>query len=299
MDREKPSESKIMLAEAANTATIRSNVLDALHQASTATGSDFGYLLDTAMRESGLKPQAKSGASSASGLFQFVDQTWLGLVKAHGAEFGLGSYASAISQDADGHFRTDNKADRAAILALRNDPRVASLMEGEYAKESRATLQSSLGRGVCDGELYAAHFLGPSAACRLIRMNSSQPSANAAAAFPQAASANRNVFYHANGSPKSVGEVYGWALQQTGRTTAAAPAPGAVTAALRTEDGPDQSPDQTWQSYGLLASASNPSGLPSSLGALAQMPFAMSVDLIDLLGSGDGSAGMASRGDSR
>ncbi len=101
------------------------------------------------MRESSLNPQAKSSSSSASGLFQFVGQTWLGLVKQHGAQFGLGSYAGAISQDADGRYKVDNAADRSAILSLRNDPKIAALMEGEYANQSKATLESTLGRGVC------------------------------------------------------------------------------------------------------------------------------------------------------
>jgi transglycosylase-like protein with SLT domain len=203
-----------MLAEAANATANRTDVVAAIRQASAATGSDFNYLLDTAMRESNLKPQAKSETSSASGLFQFVGQTWLGLVKQHGAQYGLGSYANAIRQDSDGQYRVDNAADHQAILALRNDPKTSALMEGEYANQAKATLQSALGRDVCGGELYAAHFLGPGAACHLIEMNKATPSANAATAFPQAASANKNVFYHSDGSAKTVHEVYDWALKQ-------------------------------------------------------------------------------------
>jgi hypothetical protein len=203
-----------MQAEAANATSERTFVLSAIQQAAQATGADFDYLLGTAMRESGLKPSVKAGTSSAAGLFQFIEQTWLGVVKTYGAKHGLGSYANAISRGADGSFRTSNPADRSAILALRNDPQVASLMEGEFAQATRATLQNALGRDVCRGELYAAHFLGPDAACRLIRMNDSQPDTNAASAFPAAADANKNVFYHADGTPKTVREVYEWALKQ-------------------------------------------------------------------------------------
>jgi hypothetical protein len=208
-----------MLAEAATAAPTRTDVIAALHQASAETGSNFDYLLDTAMRESSLKTQARSTTSSASGLFQFVGQTWLGLVKQYGARYGLGSYAAAITQDSDGRYGVDNAADRSAILALRNDPRISALMEGEYANESRSTLEASLGREVCNGELYAAHFLGPEAACRLIRMNQSQPATSAASAFPQAASANKSVFYKSDGTPKSVREVYDWALKQPSGTS--------------------------------------------------------------------------------
>jgi hypothetical protein len=203
-----------MLAEAANATTNRPAILSALQQAATVTGADFNYLLGTATRESSLNPSAQAGTSSAAGLFQFVEQTWLGLIKTHGAKYGLGSLAGAISQGADGRFRTSNSADRAAILALRKNPQVASLMEGEFAQATRSNLEGSLGRSVCGGELYAAHFLGTDAACRLIRMRDSQPDANAASAFPAAAEANRNVFYHRDGRSKTVREVYDWALKQ-------------------------------------------------------------------------------------
>src|ERR1700761_1362962 len=128
-----------MLAEAANSTADKAQIISALKQASAATGSDFHYLLGTAMRESSLKPQAQSSTSSACGLFQFTGQTWMGMIKQTGAKYGLGSYANAISQDGDGHFRADNAADRQAILALRKDPKVAALMAGEFANQTKAT----------------------------------------------------------------------------------------------------------------------------------------------------------------
>jgi hypothetical protein len=274
-----------MLAEATGTMASRNAILAALHQASAATGSDFNYLLDTAMRESGLKSVAKSTASSASGLFQFVEQTWLGLIKEHGAQFGLGSYANAISKGSDGHLSVDNSADRSAILALRNDPRVAALMEGEYANASRSRLESTLGRNVCSGELYAAHFLGPEAACRLIKLSESEPQHSAPACFPQAANANRSVFYHADGSPKSVREVYEWALKEPARATGIEMASRSTTTSPTTSAAWDRSPEAlALMGGGRLDDA-------ASLGYLAQTPFALSTDVIDLLGSASELAG--------
>ena len=190
-------------------------VVAALQKAAAKTGSDFHYLLGTAMRESSLKPNAQSGSSSATGLFQFIDQTWLGLVKQHGAQHGLGSLADAITKQADGRYRADADAKR-NILALRKDPEVCALMAGEYTKSTQGTLRAGLGREVCGGELYAAHFLGPDAALKLIKLAASDPNASAVAQFPQAASANKNVFLHADGTPKSVREVYDWAVRQPG-----------------------------------------------------------------------------------
>jgi hypothetical protein len=275
-----------MLAEAISTAT-RGDVLAALKQASAATGSDFNYLLCTAMRESSLRPQAKSGSSSACGLFQFVEQTWFGLVKQYGARHGLGSYANAIRQGNDGRFDADNSTDRQAILALRNDPRVSALMAGEFANETRSSLESSLGRNVSNGELYAAHFLGPEAACRLIRMNEAQPQACAATAFPQAANANRAVFYHSDGAAKSVREVYAWALNQpaSGQTQAAVETAAqsgthlgngkSTASALSPED---------WVAMQLWAATQSTMSLLSPT-ALPQSPLAATPSMLDVLGS--------------
>jgi hypothetical protein len=203
-----------MQAEAASTLGA-GRVVDALRKAADATGSDFHYLLGTAMRESSLKPNAQSSSSSATGLFQFIDQTWLGLVKEHGAQHGLGDYAAAITKQSDGRYRADADS-KQTILALRKNPEVCALMAGEYAKTTQGALRASLGREVCGGELYAAHFLGPDAAGKLIKLAGSDPGASAPAQFPQAASANKSVFFHADGSPKSVREVYDWAVRQPG-----------------------------------------------------------------------------------
>src|ERR1700727_2207264 len=92
-------------------------VVAALKNAAQATGSDFHYLLGTAMRESSLKPTAQSATSSAAGLFQFVDQTWLGLIKSHGAKYGLGEMANSIALSGDGRYHAASDADRQAVLA--------------------------------------------------------------------------------------------------------------------------------------------------------------------------------------
>jgi hypothetical protein len=222
-----------MQAEAASALSLpESHVVSALRNAAAVTGSDFHYLLGTAMRESSLKPNAQSHTSSAAGLFQFIDQTWLGLVKEHGARHGLSGFAAAISKDASGRYHAGEMKD--AILALRSDANISALMAGEYARTTEGQMRASLGREVCGGELYAAHFLGPDAACKLIKLASSDPAANAAAQFPQAASANRSVFFHPNGAAKSVREVYDWATRQPGGADTLREAPPAEAIKART-----------------------------------------------------------------
>src|SRR4029453_7643273 len=96
-------------------------ILAAIASASRKTGSDFDYLLATAQRESNLDSRAKSKTSSASGLFQFIDQTWLSLIKRHGARHGLGQYADAIAATESGRYVVTSPPARSAILALRED----------------------------------------------------------------------------------------------------------------------------------------------------------------------------------
>ncbi|HEX4177100.1 MAG TPA: hypothetical protein VHY57_01635 [Rhizomicrobium sp.] len=202
-------------------------VVTALKNAAAATGSDFSYLLGTAMRESSLKTNAQSATSSAGGLFQFVDQTWLGLVKNHGAKYGLGSLAQAINVTADGRYHADNDSDRGMILSLKKDPQVSALMAGEYARSTQGAMEANLGRQVCGGELYAAHFLGADGACKLIRGTSATPNASAAQLFPDAANANRDVFFHSDGSAKSLREVYDWTMREPGAQAPVASGPAA------------------------------------------------------------------------
>ena len=188
--------------------TAHPQIAAALQNASAQTGADFGYLLDTAMRESSLNCSAKSGTSTACGLFQFTQQTWLGTIKQSGAELGLGQYADQISQDANGRYVVADPAARKEILALRNDPNVSALMAGAYATASKDRLEAGLGRSVDSGELYIAHFLGAGGAVKLISSAEDTPNARADLLFPQAAAANRSIFYDASGQAKTVSEVY-------------------------------------------------------------------------------------------
>src|ERR1700751_2536172 len=117
-----------------STHTAGSTVTGAIRQASAATGTSFNYLLATAQVESGLNPQAGASTSSARGLFQFIDQTWLGPIKQSGAEHGYGRYPDAIRKSASGHYEVTDPTMRAEILKLRNDPTASAVMAGAFTK---------------------------------------------------------------------------------------------------------------------------------------------------------------------
>ncbi len=179
-----------------------------LRQASEATGTDFEYLLRTAERESSLRPHVKAPTSSATGLFQFIDQTWLATLKAAGHQYGYGKYADAIERMPDGRHKVSDPDERQEILALRKDPLAASLMAGAYTRDAAERLTDALGRAPLKGELYVAHFLGPGGAIRLITAAQSTPDMAAADLFPRAARANRPAFYERSGEERSVKDLY-------------------------------------------------------------------------------------------
>jgi hypothetical protein len=191
----------------ANVTSIRSVVESAIQRASSATGVDFTFLMGTAKRESGYNPAAKARTSSASGLFQFVDQTWLSTLKKHGAKYGYARYADLIQQGPDGRYRVAGDEARKTVLGLKLDPHAASLMAGELTSDHASYLRGRVGRSPTAGELYAAHFLGPQGSARLIEAVNASPGASAAAMFPDAAAANRSIFYR-EGRAATVNEVY-------------------------------------------------------------------------------------------
>ena len=181
---------------------------EAIAQASQRTGADFDYLLAQARLESGLNPAAKASTSSASGLYQFIDSTWLETLDRHGENLGLGSAADAI-HISNGRARVTDGSVRNQIMALRFDPSVSALMAGALANDNRNALSGVLGRAPDSTELYMAHFLGAAGASKFLQKLAADPDASAAAIFPAPASANRAIFYKPGGAQRSLGEVMG------------------------------------------------------------------------------------------
>ena len=183
-------------------------IQSAIAQASSRTGIDFDYLLGQAKLESGLNANAKAGTSSATGLYQFIDSSWLSIMKKHGADAGLGWAANAIQPGANGKLTVADGATKSAILALRNDPAIASMMAAEHAADNKTALEGTLGRAATGTDLYMAHFLGLGGATKFLSAMQANPGASAASLFPAAASANHGIFYNANGDARALSDIY-------------------------------------------------------------------------------------------
>ncbi len=198
-------------------------VTAAIRSASQQTGISFDYLLKTAHRESALNPKAQASTSSALGLFQFIDTTWLQTVKEDGPAFGLQAQANQIERTANGQYFVRDPMVRAQILKLRENPEIAANMAAAFSKRNANEIQNVLGREPTAGELYIAHFLGANGAKRFLSLRATNPNASAVAAFPEAARANRSIFYNANG-PRSVDETYRVLVSKHDNLRKAAPA---------------------------------------------------------------------------
>jgi hypothetical protein len=216
--------------DAAEYQGIPANIINSVRAAANRTGVDFAYLMEKAAAESSFDAHAQATTSSARGLYQFIDQTWIDMVKDHGKEYGLGQYASAIrdgSLDAKG---------RAQLLAYRDNPRLSAAMAAEYTKDNADRLESALGRKAGTTDLYLAHFLGGGGAVKFLKALQADEGTEAAALMPQAARANPNVFYEKSGRTRSLGEIYDYFSGKFSASGGSAPMPPeavtAMTAAL-------------------------------------------------------------------
>lgn len=210
------------------------DVYNAIQNAAAKTGVNFTYLMEKAAAESGFDPDAKARTSSATGLFQFIESTWLRMVKDHGDKYGLSNYADKISNDG----RVSDSKARREILSLRKDPEIASLMAAEFAQGNHDYLARHVGGKIGKTELYMAHFLGAGGASGFLNAMKKSPNMAAADLFPKEARANRNVFYDSKtGAPKSLREIHATFERKFGTDPLTTDQPTVMTASNSPNDG--------------------------------------------------------------
>lgn len=123
-----------------------------------STGDDaaVAQLVDRIVRvESGGNASAKNPLSSAYGLGQFIDATWLRMMRTYRPDL-----ANSMSQQ--------------DLLALRTDPTLAREMVANLAREGESYLRAR-GHEISAGRLYLSHFLGMEDASRVLSSPPDQP----------------------------------------------------------------------------------------------------------------------------
>lgn len=133
----------------------------------------------------------KSPTSSATGLFQVIDETWTRTIRQNAEVLGI-----------------PRDTPDAKLLAMRGDPVLSGKVAALYAMENKRVVEGALQRPITDAELYMAHFFGGGGAVAFLSAMQSNPSAPAAQVLPLAAEKNKGVFYR-DGKPRTVSEVYG------------------------------------------------------------------------------------------
>lgn len=186
-----------------------------IEMATRATGVPSEYLSHLIGHESGGDANAAASTSTATGHGQFIEATWLDMIRRYGARYGAGDLAERIVKKGGGlssrGYTVNDRATRDEILALRENPEWAAIMTAHYAEENASSLRARLGRNVREGEVYLAHFLGDAVAADLIRAAARETQGRGISAVSvvgrEAAAANQNVFYTRQGVPRTAREV--------------------------------------------------------------------------------------------
>ncbi|MEZ5541803.1 MAG: transglycosylase SLT domain-containing protein [Pseudomonadota bacterium] len=191
---------------------IDSAVTAAIRLGSLRTGVEFPYLMELAAVESSFNPRAQAPTTSAAGLYQFKEETWLEAIKQHGDSYGLGRYARLVEYSVDESGKRQPQVSdptlRQQVLDLRFNPGLSALMTAEKVRDGMRKLSGKLEREPRRADLYLTHFFGMSGALSFLDALSTNPDGIAGEIFPGPARRNRGIFQRSNRSLRTVAEVY-------------------------------------------------------------------------------------------
>lgn len=150
---------------------------------------DGGHVVDRIIGvESGGNPNAKNPKSSATGAGQFINSTWLSMVRKYRPDVAEGKSSGEI-------------------LAMRSDGDLSREMTGRYAQENAEFLKNQ-GIATTDANVYLAHFLGPRGASQVLKAD---PGASVASVVGQDV-VNANSFL----AGKNIADLRRWAAKKMG-----------------------------------------------------------------------------------
>lgn len=163
-----PDEKRLELARALKAYLHNHNrderLATAIYKASLKTGVDFELMVLNAKMESDLGLQNVAATSTARGIFQYIEPTWLTLIRRYGGRVGYQHYADAIER---AHYpgvptiKNNNPYLKAEILALRHDPEMAAMMKAYQVQEETDVIRAmKRGAHVTATDHYIVHMLG-------------------------------------------------------------------------------------------------------------------------------------------
>lgn len=160
---------------------IRSDVYQAIQNASLKYKIPLNYMLALAAKESNFDPLAKAKTSSATGLYQFIKATWTSLWKD----------AKTPPQPTDPYASADAAA--------------------RFIKQIQIKLNTD-----DPASLYLGHFLGPEGASDLLAAYKKNSDTSVLEIIHEAQlKANRSIFYK-DDKPKTVEDIYLWSQNSIG-----------------------------------------------------------------------------------
>ncbi|MEM7650558.1 MAG: hypothetical protein AAF204_00560 [Pseudomonadota bacterium] len=180
------------------------NLATAIYKASIKTGVDFELMVLKAKMESDLGRLNVATGSSARGAFQYIEPTWLTLIRRYGKDMGYEHYAKVITRPhypALPDIKGSNPFLKAEILSLRHDPEVSALVKAYQVKEETDVIRSfKKGKRVTATDHYIAHMLGLPLMKEFYKMKNRGSVIAVAklnnAQMREAAKLNRVFFYH-------------------------------------------------------------------------------------------------------
>jgi hypothetical protein len=182
------------------------SILAMLHHAARRHGVEPSLLIAMAWRESRFDPLAVNPQSSARGLMQFTEATWLETVRDYGAAHGLAQEAAVLRTDPrTGTISAPDTRELRHLLTMRFDPQLSAALAAARMAAARTTLEAGLARAVTASDLYAVHLLGMGGARRFLAAHGGQRAADVVG--PQVAGRNRGVFFDRDGRALDVAEV--------------------------------------------------------------------------------------------
>lgn len=157
-------------------------------------------LLAMCAQESGLGNRNEAKTSTGRGPFQFLEQTWLYMVKNHGHRYNMGEEAAKISVGKDGRMEVDDPVAKQQILKLRYNTYLSAAIAGEMLQLSREGIEKAIKRPMSTEEMYLSHVMGEGGARKLLLLaDGKKKNERADRYFRKAAQANEGLFYKKEG----------------------------------------------------------------------------------------------------